>query len=66
MQLIRTTEGATRSRPCERFGARRLSHLRWQEAIATGVCEHLRTDDAIFSTHRGHGHALVKGMPPYE
>src|ERR1700754_3830059 len=35
-----------------------------QEAIAAGVCARLRTDDAIFSTHRGHGHALAKGVPP--
>lgn len=35
-----------------------------QEAIASGVCAHLTKDDAIFSTHRGHGHALAKGMPP--
>ncbi len=35
-----------------------------QEAVATGVCAHLRTDDAVFSTHRGHGHALAKGVPP--
>ena len=35
-----------------------------QEAIATGVCAHLRTEDAIFSTHRGHGHALAKGVEP--
>src|SRR5438874_2128687 len=33
-----------------------------QEAIAAGVCAHLRPDDVIFSTHRGHGHALAKGM----
>ena len=37
-----------------------------QEAIATGVCAHLREDDVVFSTHRGHGHALAKGMPPVE
>ncbi len=37
-----------------------------QEAIATGVCAHLRRDDAIFSTHRGHGHALAKGVHPRE
>src|SRR5690349_4492570 len=37
-----------------------------QEAIAAGVCAHLRADDAIFSTHRGHGHALAKGVPPRE
>lgn len=35
-----------------------------QEAIATGVCAHLNANDPIFSTHRGHGHALAKGMPP--
>ena len=37
-----------------------------QEAIATGVCAHLSEQDPIFSTHRGHGHALAKGMPPRE
>jgi len=35
-----------------------------QEAVATGVCAHLRADDVVFSTHRGHGHALAKGVPP--
>src|SRR5271168_2061773 len=37
-----------------------------QEAIATGVCAHLGTRDVVFSTHRGHGHALAKGLPPRE
>lgn len=32
-----------------------------QEAIAVGVCDHLRVDDWIASTHRGHGHFLAKG-----
>jgi 2-oxoisovalerate dehydrogenase E1 component len=35
-----------------------------QEAIAVGVCAHLRREDAVFSTHRGHGHALAKGVEP--
>ena len=35
-----------------------------EEAIATGVCAHLNHNDVVFSTHRGHGHALAKGMPP--
>ncbi|MGB3118839.1 MAG: thiamine pyrophosphate-dependent dehydrogenase E1 component subunit alpha [Verrucomicrobiales bacterium] len=35
-----------------------------EEAIATGVCAHLNETDAVFSTHRGHGHALAKGMEP--
>lgn len=37
-----------------------------EEAVATGVCANLRDDDAVFSTHRGHGHALAKGVPPRE
>lgn len=37
-----------------------------EEAVAVGVCAHLRPDDAVFSTHRGHGHALAKGVPPSE
>jgi pyruvate dehydrogenase E1 component alpha subunit len=32
-----------------------------EEAIAAGVCAHLRPDDYIASTHRGHGHAIAKG-----
>ena len=35
-----------------------------QEAIAAGVCSQLRSEDYITSTHRGHGHALAKGMAP--
>lgn len=33
-----------------------------EEAVATGVCAHLNHEDAVFSTHRGHGHALAKGV----
>src|SRR6202451_1433019 len=44
---------------------RGLSHLySGQEAIAVGVCEALRSDDYITSTHRGHGHCLAKGASP--
>src|SRR6201993_1280199 len=35
-----------------------------QEAIAVGVCAHLSAEDVVFSTHRGHGHALAKGVSP--
>jgi 2-oxoisovalerate dehydrogenase E1 component len=35
-----------------------------EEAVASGVCAHLSVEDAVFSTHRGHGHALAKGMKP--
>src|SRR5947199_5228736 len=37
-----------------------------QEAIAVGVCAHLSIADQVFSTHRGHGHALAKGLEPRE
>jgi pyruvate dehydrogenase E1 component alpha subunit len=32
-----------------------------EEAIAAGVIGHLRDDDYVASTHRGHGHAIAKG-----
>jgi pyruvate dehydrogenase E1 component alpha subunit len=35
-----------------------------QEAVAAGVCAHLLGADVITSTHRGHGHALAKGVDP--
>ena len=34
-----------------------------QEAVAVGVCSQLRDDDAVYSGHRAHGHALAKGAP---
>ena len=66
MQLIRQTE-----EQLARCHQRGLIHgachtYVGQEAIATGVCSHLRKDDVVFSTHRGHGHALAKGLPPVE
>ena len=39
-----------------------LTHLySGQEAVAVGVCEALRRDDYVTSTHRGHGHCIAKG-----
>ena len=66
MQLIRQTE-----EQLARCHQRGLIHgachtYVGQEAIAAGVCSHLRQDDVVFSTHRGHGHALAKGLPPVE
>lgn len=66
MQLIRQTE-----EELARCHQRGLVHgachtYVGQEAIATGVCAHLNANDPIYSTHRGHGHALAKGMPPRE
>ncbi len=66
MQLIRQTE-----EQLARCHQRGLIHgachtYVGQEAVAVGVCSQLRQDDVLFSTHRGHGHALAKGMPPGE
>ncbi|WP_308216655.1 thiamine pyrophosphate-dependent dehydrogenase E1 component subunit alpha [Pseudalkalibacillus decolorationis] len=33
-----------------------------QEAVAVGVCSALEKKDYLFTTHRGHGHVLAKGM----
>jgi TPP-dependent pyruvate/acetoin dehydrogenase alpha subunit len=37
-----------------------------QEAVAVGICDGLSRSDWITSTHRPHGHALAKGIPPNE
>jgi len=64
MQIIRQTE-----EELARCHQRGLIHgachtYVGQEAIATGVCAHLTSRDSVFSTHRGHGHALAKGIAP--
>jgi len=64
MQIIRQTE-----EELARCHQRGLIHgachtYVGQEAIATGVCAHLTSRDSVFSTHRGHGHALAKGLAP--
>lgn len=46
-------------RACEILGAIHL--YIGQEAVAVGVCEALRKDDRVTSTHRGHGHLIAKG-----
>jgi 2-oxoisovalerate dehydrogenase E1 component len=66
MQLIRQTE-----EQLARCHQRGLIHgachtYVGQEAVAVGVCSRLRREDVVFSTHRGHGHALAKGLPPVE
>lgn len=37
-----------------------------EEAVAVGVCASLKREDLVYSTHRGHGHALAKGVPARE
>jgi acetoin:2,6-dichlorophenolindophenol oxidoreductase subunit alpha len=33
------------------------------EGVAAAVCGQLRDDDAVYSGHRAHGHAIAKGVP---
>jgi acetoin:2,6-dichlorophenolindophenol oxidoreductase subunit alpha len=33
------------------------------EGVAAAVCGQLRADDAVYSGHRAHGHAIAKGAP---
>ena len=35
-----------------------------EEAVATGAIAHLKKEDYIMSTHRGHGHLIAKGGEP--
>ncbi len=64
MQLIRRTEEHL-ARAHQRGLIHGACHTYvGQEAIAAGVCAHLRAEDVVFSTHRGHGHALAKGVTP--
>src|SRR5580692_1566744 len=64
MTLLRRFELAAQV-ACRRGETPGFLHLYiGEEAVATGVCAHLRRTDWITSTHRGHGHALAKGMDP--
>jgi 2-oxoisovalerate dehydrogenase E1 component len=72
-QLLDLYRGMVRIRRCEeqlaRLHQKGLIHgachtYVGQEAIAVGVCAHLDREDVAFSTHRGHGHALAKGVTP--
>ena len=33
-----------------------------EEPVAVGACAALESEDVIYSTHRGHGHAIAKGV----
>ncbi|WP_417622487.1 pyruvate dehydrogenase (acetyl-transferring) E1 component subunit alpha [Parasphingorhabdus sp.] len=37
-----------------------------EEAVATGVMQSLREEDAVVATYREHGHALLRGVPATE
>ena len=57
-QLVKASQSGIVIGPCHTYIG--------EEAVAVGVCAHLRDDDTVFSTHRGHGHSLAKGVTPQE
>jgi 2-oxoisovalerate dehydrogenase E1 component len=57
-QLVKSHQAGEVNGPCHTYIG--------EEAVATGVCAHLHPDDVVYSTHRGHGHALAKGVSPRE
>jgi TPP-dependent pyruvate/acetoin dehydrogenase alpha subunit len=63
MKLVRALELAIES--LHRRGLMRGSFHSsvGQEACAVGVCSVLAPEDMVTSTHRGHGHAVAKGVP---
>ena len=62
MVLLRRFESAAQI-ACRKGETPGFLHLYiGEEATAVGVCAHLRPTDWITSTHRGHGHALAKGV----
>ena len=64
MVLLRRFESAAQI-ACRKGETPGFLHLYiGEEATAVGVCAHLTPSDWITSTHRGHGHALAKGMDP--
>jgi 2-oxoisovalerate dehydrogenase E1 component len=65
LQIRRCEEALVRLYAAGKFAGACHTYI-GEEAVASGVCAHLRKDDVVFSTHRGHGHALAKGVPPAE
>jgi acetoin:2,6-dichlorophenolindophenol oxidoreductase subunit alpha len=64
MLLIRRFEERVKILYAEKTIAGAIHLYIGQEAVAAGVCAVLRRDDYVFSTHRGHGHAIAKGHDP--
>lgn len=66
MLRIRFFEETVRDVMLPRHLFRGSSHLSiGQEAVAVGAIHALSPDDFVMSTHRGHAHALARGLDPY-
>jgi TPP-dependent pyruvate/acetoin dehydrogenase alpha subunit len=63
MQLVRAVELAIESLHKRGQMTGSFHSSLGQEACAVGVCSALDPEDMVTSTHRGHGHAVAKGVP---
>ena len=63
MLLIRTVELEIESAHRQSRMSGSFHSSLGHEASAAGVCAALRPTDIVTSTHRGHGHAIAKGVP---
>lgn len=63
MQLVRAVELGIESMHRRGRMSGSFHSSMGQEACAVGVCMALETTDMVTSTHRGHGHAVAKGVP---
>lgn len=63
MQLVRAVELGIESMHKQGRMSGSFHSSMGQEACAVGVCAALEREDMVTSTHRGHGHAVAKGVP---
>jgi pyruvate dehydrogenase E1 component alpha subunit len=66
MHLIREFDRTAAQLWREKLARASLHPYIGQEAVAVGVCAHLKREDYVSSNHRGHGHSLAKGTDPTE
>jgi pyruvate dehydrogenase E1 component alpha subunit len=64
MRLIRDFEQAAGDALLAGHARGSVHQYTGEEAIATGVCVNLARADFVSSYHRGHGHAIAKGVSP--
>ncbi len=63
MQRVRAVELAIESQHKRGHMHGSFHSSKGQEACAVGICSALEPEDMVTSTHRGHGHAVAKGVP---
>ena len=64
MRIIRDFEDAAGAALRDGHARGSVHQYTGEEAIATGVCFNLTRADFVSSYHRGHGHAIAKGVSP--